>query len=276
MLRYLYAIWNEFKSYITTVFLLLLSLFFISIDSSPEIRNIKRAAFSSFAFISSSVTNTIDFVRGDSGYEKLREENARLMLQVNKLREYGIENDELKSLLAYKDSSDYHLIPGKVASKRFSKSQSLFTLNIGANEGVKVGMPVINSEGLIGIIVEISNNYSIVRTLQNVEFRAAVINQRSRVVGVLYWDGANLIIRNIPKTSDMEIGDRINTSDFSSILPPSIPVGVISGGVGSKEGIFNSIVVKPFVNFVKVENVFVVDLLISKEKNNLEFNLLKK
>ncbi|HEX3074355.1 MAG TPA: rod shape-determining protein MreC [Ignavibacteriales bacterium] len=276
MLRYLYAIWNEFKSYITTVFLLLVSLYFISIDSSPEVRNIKKAAFSSFAFITYSVTNVLDFIKGDSDYERLRDENARLMLQINRLREYGIENQDLKKLLTIADTVNYHLIPGKVVTKRFSKSQSLFTLDAGEKNGVKIGMPVINSEGLVGIIIETSGHYSIIRTLQNVEFRAAVINQRSRVNGVLYWDGGNLVMRNIPKTADMQMGDRVNTSDFSSILPPSIPVGTVAGGMNSSIGIFNNIVVKPFVNFVKVENVFVIDLVMTKEKDNLEFNLLKK
>jgi rod shape-determining protein MreC len=276
MLRYLYAIWNEFKSYITTVFLLLVSLYFISIDSSPEVRNIKKAAFSSFAFITYSVTNVLDFIKGDSDYERLREENARLMLQINRLREYGIENQDLKKLLTIADTVNYRLIPGKVVTKRFSKSQSLFTLDAGEKNGVKIGMPVINSEGLVGIIIETSGHYSIIRTLQNVEFRAAVINQRSRVNGVLYWDGGNLVMRNIPKTADMQMGDRVNTSDFSSILPPSIPVGTVAGGMNSNIGIFNNIVVKPFVNFVKVESVFVIDLVMTKEKDNLEFNLLKK
>lgn len=276
MLRYLYSIWNEFKSYITTVSLLLVSLYFISIDSSPEVRNIKRAAFSSFAFISYSAANILDFFKSNSDYEKLREENAKLMLQINRLREYGIENQDLKKLLSITDTVNYQLIPGKVVTKRFSKSQSLFTLDAGDKDGIKIGMPVINSEGLVGIIIETSHHYSIIRTLQNVEFRAAVINQRSRVNGVLYWDGGNLVMRNIPKTADMQMGDRINTSDFSSILPPSIPVGAVAGGMNSNIGIFNNIVVKPFVNFVKVENVFVIDLVMTKEKDNLEFNLLKK
>ena len=87
------------------------------------------------------------------------------MLQVNLLRKYGIENQELKSLLSLKDTASYPLISASVVSKSLNTASNTFTLNSGKTEGVKPGMPVINDLGLIGIVYTVSDNYSILKKL---------------------------------------------------------------------------------------------------------------
>ena len=176
-------------------------------------------------------------------------------------------------MLGLKDSSSFPLIAAQVIAKYVSTSQGNLVINVGNNEKVKYGMPVINDRGLVGIIVNNTQDFSVVRTLQNSEQKLAVMDQRSRYNGVLEWNGANLIIKNIPKSYDMEVGDKIVTSNFSTKFPPSIPVGIISGGTTDKTGLLNNIIVKPFVDFARIENVFVIGFIPSTIKNNLELNL---
>lgn len=269
-------IWNGYKEYIIVVVLLLISLTAVSLNENPAIRKVKTYAFASFSVLTSAVSRIIDPFQNSFEVEKLRETNARLMLQVNALREYGLQNEELKGMLGLKDSSDFPLIPAKIVSKYMTPGQGSFVINIGENEGVRVGMPVINDQGLVGIIYSVAPDYSMLRTLRNRDLKFAVKNQRSRFDGVIEWNGSDLVIINVPKTFDMEVGDRIVTSDFSTKFPPSIPVGKVKGGTRDKTGIFNNITVIPFVDFVRVENVFVVGIVPSVQKNNLELNLLKK
>lgn len=269
-------IWNGYKEYIIVVALLLISLTAVSLNENPAIRKVKTYAFASFSVLTSAVSRIVDPFQNSFEVEKLRETNARLMLQVNALREYGLQNEELKGMLGLKDSSDFPLIPTKIVSKYMTPGQGSFVVNIGENEGVKIGMPVINDQGLVGIIYSVAPDYSMLRTLRNRDLKFAVKNQRSRYDGVIEWNGSDLVIINVPKTFDMEVGDRIVTSDFSTKFPPSIPVGKVKGGTRDKTGIFNNITVIPFVDFVRVENVFVVGIVPSVQKNNLELNLLKK
>ena len=91
-----------------------------------------------------------------------------MMLEVNKLREYGIENVELKNLLSLKDTISYQLIPAKVIAKSFSTDQTTFTLDKGNREGIKAGMAVITGEGLVGIVERSSDDYSLLRTPFNI------------------------------------------------------------------------------------------------------------
>ena len=266
-------IWYGFKEYIVLVFLLLICLILLSLSNKPPVKKVKTFAFGSFAVLTSSFSKIISPFQNSIENNRLRELNARLMLEVNKLREDGVENKELKKMLALKDSSSFPLIPAKVVSKYSSASQGNIIINVGRNEKIKYGMPVINDKGLVGIVINTANDFSIVRTLLNSEQKLAVKDQRSRFDGVLEWNGANLFIKNIPKSYDMEVGDVIETSDFSTKFPPSIPLGIIAGSTTDKTGLLNNILVKPYVDFVRIENVFVIGFVPSTQKNNLELNL---
>lgn len=269
----IYKIWYGYKEYIVLIFLLLISLILLSLSNKPPVKKVKTFVFGGFAVLTSTFSKIISPFQTSVENNRLREINARLMLEVNKLREDGVQNKELKKMLALKDSSSFPLIPAKVISKYASTSQGNLIINVGSNEKIKYGMPVINDKGLIGIIVNTTNDFSVVRTLLNSEQKLAVRNQRSRFDGVLEWNGANLIIKNIPKSYDMEVGDIIETSDFSTKFPPSISIGIIAGGTTDKTGLLNNIIVKPYVDFVRIENVFVIGFVPSTQKNNLELNL---
>ena len=90
------------------------------------------------------------------------------------------------------------------------------------------------------------------------------------------WNGEDLVMVNVPKTYDIKPGDRIMTSELSSIISIPIPVGMAMELSKLETGIFNEIRIKPFVNFAKAENVFVIGIIESKEKNQLELNFFNR
>ncbi|MHB1685789.1 MAG: rod shape-determining protein MreC [Ignavibacteriaceae bacterium] len=276
MFRLFSVVWKNFKEYIVLVILLVISLIILSSNQKPAAKRASSIFFGTFANFSSVISDALNIPKYKSENASLRKTNAELMLEVNKLRQYGIENSELKNLLGIKDSLHYPLIPATVVSKSLSRSQSTFTLNVGKSDGVKPGMPVINEFGLIGIVNATSSNYSVVRTLNNLDLSLTVKDERSRVDGVMKWNGSNLVIINVPKTYDVEPGDRIITSDLSSIVAMPLPVGIVTGLNKVETGIFNEVKIKPFVDFVRAENVFVIKVVESKEENNLELNFFNR
>ena len=276
MFRFFTRVWFGFKEYIVLVVLVIVSFVVLSLNQKPEVKNVRAIAFGSFAAVTSVVSDLLNIANIKSENRQLREVNAELMLQVNRLREYGIQNEELRNLLKLKDTLKYPLIPANIVSKSFSKIQGTITINAGLKDGVKPGMPVINDEGLIGVVYNSSDDYSIARTLKNFDLKITVKDQRSRIDGIMKWNGENLVIINVPKTYDVEPGDRIITSDISSIIPVPLPVGVVTGLSNIKTGIFNEVKVKPFVDFLRVENVFVLGIVESKQIKNLEMNFYKR
>jgi rod shape-determining protein MreC len=276
MFRFFAKAWENFKEYIILVLLLVVSLFLLSQNQDTKIRQVKAIAFGSFAAVTSVVSDVINVSSYKKENENLRKINARLMLDVNRLREYGIVNQELKRLLNLKDTLKYPLIPATVVSKLSTKSQGSITINAGLRDSVKPGMAVINDKGIVGVVTSVAQDYSIARTLQNIDLKLTVKDERSRIDGIMKWNGENLVIVDVPKTYDIEQGDRIITSEISSIIPFPIPVGVVTGLSKVETGIFNEAKIRPFADFSSVENVFVVGIVNSKQKNNLELNFYKR
>jgi len=270
--RLLKNIWNQFKEYLVLIFLLLISVVFISRSDNASVKSLKTTTFGTFAFVSSLFSDLLHTSGLKSENEKLRKQNAELMLEVNRLREFGIENEELKNLLAVKDSISYKLIPAKIISKSFSADQTTFTLNKGNDEGIKAGMAVITGEGLVGIVERSSDDFSLIRTLKHLNFRLVVKDQRSRFQGILHWTGSNLIISNLPKTAEVKIGDRIVTSELSSLIGQPFPIGIVKKIINPDEGYFNNVLIQSFAEIEKIENVFIVAAIPHKIKNSVELN----
>ena len=241
MIRFFVSAWENFKEYIVLVILLITSLILLSQNSSQGIQKVRSIAFGTFASVTSIFTDIFNVSNLKNENENLRRTNAEMMLHLSRLREYGIVNDDLKSLLALKDSSKFPLIPATIVSKSLSKSQGTITINAGKNQGAKVGMPVITDKGLLGIIYNTSDNYSIARTLNNVDLKVTVKSERTRENAMMKWNGDWLVMVNVPKTYDLKKGDRIVTSEISSIIPFPLPVGVVYEIGNVEKGIFNEV-----------------------------------
>lgn len=267
---------NNFKEYIVLIFLLLVSLSLLPLNKSAELKKIRTLAFGNLVFLNSLVLNAQNMFKDKDEIVKLENLNSELMLKVNQLREYGLENSELKRILRLKDTTKYPIRPVTIISKLISSLPGYYLINAGLNDSLKNGMPVINDKGLVGLIVKASDHFSLIMSLKSSGSHIAVMDQRSKVNGILDWDGKGFVIKNISTTNDISIGDRIVTSAFSTIVPPSIPVGIVIGKSTSVAGLLTNIEVKTFVDFQSVKNVVVLKIINSKEVNNIELNLLKE
>jgi rod shape-determining protein MreC len=140
----------------------------------------------------------------------------------------------------------------------FSKVSGYLIISKGSEAGVFAGMPVITDKGLVGIVTEAANHYSSVRSFENSTFKLAVKIQRSNIDGILNWDGKNLLIKNVPTNYDVEVGDRVIVSEISSIIPPSIPIGIVMEKESTISGVLSNLKIRPFVNLNSIKNVLVV------------------
>ncbi len=276
MIRFFVSIWSNFKEYIVLTILLIISFILLSQNNTTGVQRVRSIAFGTFASVTTMFTDLFNVSSLKNENNELRRTNAEMMLQISKLREYGITNHELKKLLDFKDSTNFPLIPATIVSKSLIKSQGTITLNAGKNQSVKVGMPVVTDKGLVGIIFSTSDNYSIARTLTNVDLKLTVKSERTHENAIMKWNGDWLVMINVPKTYDIKKGDRIVTSEISSIVPFPLPVGIVADIGDVQKGIFNEVKIQPFVDYQKIENVFVLGIVKSKEIGNIEFNFLNR
>ncbi len=269
-------LFNKSKEYILLILLLIISLSIIPLNNNPEIKKIKTYAFATFAVFGNLLESTLTLFSNRDELLELKKENAKLMLAVNSLREYALENSELKKLLSFKLTSNYDLIPSTVVSKNISNTQGAYIINSGVRDNISKSMPVINENGLVGIVSETSNNYALVQTLTNSSLKISCTIPRSNVNGIVRWDGSNLIMQNIPTTADINRGDRVVTSVLSTIFPPSIPVGLVVKKESNISGLLSNVTIKPFVDVFSIKNVFVLNSVESTQIDSLELNLLSK
>jgi rod shape-determining protein MreC len=276
MFKLLSNVWNQFKEYVVLVILVILSLSLLTQNNNPQVQKVRAVAFGSFATITSVFYDLFNITQLKNENSALRQVNAELMMQLSMLREQGILNRELKGMLELKDTISFPLIPATIVSKSLSITQNTVTINKGIREGIKPGMPVLSYRGLVGIIQSCSENFSIARTIKNVDLKLTVKNEKNRLNGIMKWDGEKLVIVDVPRTFDFDLGDRIITSEISSIIPVPIPVGIVSNIEEEKTGILNLIHIKPFEEVLSVENVFILMMLGNVEKNNLELNFYNR
>jgi rod shape-determining protein MreC len=202
--------------------------------------------------------------------ELLHHINVELADETQRLREAKLENLHLRQMLGLKVQLPYKLIAAHVINKNLTLLRNTITVNVGSNDSVQLYMPVVNDGGLIGIVTTVTKHYSIINILLNTDFRASGKVQRSRVDGIVLWDGKTLALKNVPKMRDVKAGDVVTTSEYSNTFPSDIRIGLVSDVHEQPGSLFKSITIEPGVDFVKLETVFVMAFAQDKERVELE------
>jgi len=149
-----------------------------------------------------------------------------------------------------------------------------FIINKGENKGLKKGMIAITGEGLVGQVASVGNNWSIVQCLSNANIAVAALVQSTRDNnGIVngYKDKNNKPLAEINRLSlDSRIkkGDVIVTSGLGGIYPAGIRIGNVLSVQEDKGEVMKSAIIQPYVDFSKIEEVFIV---VPKETREIKY-----
>lgn len=270
MLQRVYDILFALREYVLLSVLLIVSLVLLSLNDNVQIKSIR-----SFATVVLGVgQDQLSFISNYFGLKRenelLRRVNIELADQANQLREAKLENLRLRQMVGLREQSQYSVVAAKVIGKNLTLLRNTLTLDLGAVDSVREQMPVVSEAGLVGVVVAVSDHYSVINIVPNVDFRASVKVQRSRVDGILAWDGKTLTLKNVAKTLDVKSGDVLITSEYSSMFPQGIRVGIVSEVTEQEGTLFKSVTIAPAVDFVKLEEVFVVFATPNAERLELD------
>jgi len=270
LLQRLYDILYQFKEYAVLAGLIAASLILLALNDNPQVKHIRTLATVAYGLAQEQLIFIPNYFSLESENQLLRRTNVELADQANRLREERLENIRLRQLLGLRQELPFDVVAGEVIGKNLTLLRNTLTINIGRADGVEPLMPVIGDGGLVGIVVSVTEHFAIVNLLLNVDFRASAKIERSRVDGIIAWDGGRLMMKNVAKTLDVKVGDVVLTSTYSSTFPADIRIGVV-GDVKEQAGtLFRTIIVTPSVDFVKLEEVFVLTSEPDSERVNLE------
>ena len=220
--------------------------------------------------VDEKISNTRNYLRLRSINSDLAIENSTLKNSMGKLTE--------KQTLLFSQVYDtlfhqqYEYTPANLVNNSVNRQKNFFTLSKGKKQGVDAGMAVISSDGVAGMIVGSSDNYSVGMSLLNLDFRLSSRIKSNGYFGSLNWDGRDYryaVLNEIPQHVNIAIGDTVETTGYSAIFPAGIMVGVISDFEKSGSD-FYRIRVSLATNFRRIQYVSVIRNLKKSEQQQLE------
>ena len=137
------------------------------------------------------------------------------------------ENKELRKLLKVTDRLEYNYITSRIVGASITPLSSSAVIEAGENNNIKVNNLVINQDGLVGRIINVSNNYSSVMLLSDPNSRVPVITSSSRERGILANQGDETLLIYLSEEHKVEVGELIYTSGDGKIYPYGLLVGKI-------------------------------------------------
>ncbi len=230
--------------------------------------------------INDKIKGTLDFFLN---FSKVKEENNDLtkknielenkLLEYDKLKE---ENDRLREVLNFKDSkNNYDYLGCEIIGYSGESFSNGYIIDKGENNGLKKGMVIISNKGLVGQIASTGSNWAIVQSLLNENIAVSVmINSTRETTGILkgYITHSNdnlTKVTNLPIDSAIKEGDVIVTSGLGQIYPKEVRIGEVISVETDEIKVMKTAIVKPFVDFNRLEELFVV---IPKETREIKYD----
>lgn len=252
--------------------LALVSLVLLTLDYRQGDRGVisalQRAATGIMAPIQDGLTSLMrpvgNFMEAVTELGNLRQENAELEAELQRLREAKIsyadlqrENAELRDLLAMRERLGYTTTGAQVIAQPPNAFEWSVLIDAGADQGIEPGMAVINAQGLVGKVVEVTRRNARVQLLSSPNAGYAVRISGTGEEGLLTGRGPRPFqLEVLNPEADIQAGAQVVTRVFQgTTVPGGIPIGEVEEARrnGSR---FSS--VRPYVDFTRLSIVQVI------------------
>jgi rod shape-determining protein MreC len=239
------------------------------VNTASGLPILQVVTFGGFSEVQRGTMTVVDGVSGLwSGYvalQQVQQENTALKQELQTLqirlqqeRAEAQRTDNLRQLLELRDRAHLETVAAEVIAGPASPDFRTVTIDKGSSEGLATDMAVISPAGVVGRVILPSRRASKVQLLIDRNAAAGALIERTRVQGVVIGVGDGMLrMQYVPGTSDVKTGDLVVTSGIDGIYPKGFVIGTIDHadrGVGA----YHEIMVRPAVDFARLEEVLVV------------------
>lgn len=176
----------------------------------------------------------------------LKAQNEELTARVAELSEAQETASRLESLLGLQSTYNLESTAARIIGESSDAWSRTVTIDKGSADGFAINMPVCNSAGVIGQIIEVSANTSTVRLITDENSGVSAMVQSTRAQGILQGqpDGT-LRLEYVTTDADVQEGDIIVTSGIGGVYPKGLPLGTVSTVVREENATYYTITVTP-------------------------------
>ena len=202
---------------------------------------------------------------------EVNRENQALRLELARLEEERIrllgvmqENARLRAMVGFAEANpQLQLRPARVIAKNISPYFRVLRLRLDAGEGIaRPNMPVVAPSGLVGQVISVAGDYCDVLLTVDTDSRIDILVQRNRARGVLEGDGSDdeyrARVSYLLEDDDVAVGDVLVTSGYGGRFPREIVIGRIVEVESQSSGMFQEVLVRPTVDFSRLDEVYLV------------------
>lgn len=238
--------------------------------------NFQRASFvnstnRTAAKVDAGVSAVTEYINLRSTNDALSRENAALKTLLPDVSYIDSAIHASRKDTIYKQQ--YTFLTAKVINNSINRRSNYLTLNKGSRQGIKREMGVICTDGVVGIVKDVSDHYCSVYSFLHKDTRISAKLKNTGYIGSMVWDGFDPThgsLNDIAKHVKVSKGDTVITSSYSAIFPEGVMIGIVDE-VNAKSGNnFQDISVKFSSPFGKLTYVFIVNNLFKDEQRALE------
>lgn len=191
--------------------------------------------------------------------EELKRALSKNREKNNECIETRLSNRRLRNILNFQTTINHPTLAAQVVGTDPSPWFKSVVINKGFSHGIEKGFPVVVPDGVIGQIIEVSERYAKVLLLTDRNSAIDSLVQRTRARGIIRGSAREqLSFQYVLRKYDINQGDTVISSGLDGVFPKGLRVGRVHSITQKNSSIFQEIVVIPFVDFEKLEEVMVI------------------
>jgi rod shape-determining protein MreC len=226
-----------------------------------------RIVVTSQTWISSRYMAITDFLTVPRDVASLRKNNteleaevANLQTQVIDLQQQVTETSILSALVDFaRANPEYSYQGAAVIGRDPSPFLRYVIINVGSNEGILPGMPIVTDKGLVGrvdaVISEAARVQLVTDAASSVNVRMQASSTEAMLVGSVTGD---LSLDMIPQDATIQVGDVVLTSGLGGGYPANILVGQVISVRKLKSELFQQAAIQPNVDYNRLQLVLII------------------
>lgn len=258
--------WKYFGLILLLIILLLLGRSCGSSDTASALEGAAQESRQPIAAIGDFFGNIFDFStkKGlQKEIEQLNRELAEVKTDGQISGDVEAENQKLRELLELKESysTGWVTVAAEVTGREADNWYEKITINKGSSDGISEGMAVVDQNGLIGKIVNVTAHTSQVLLIIDSTGSLGGMMQKSSIQGVLQGIGGGKGLINmtkLPYNADIQLNDVVVTSGVGGVFPAGLLVGTVVKVNTSADGLSKEAIIEPYADFNDIQFVLVV------------------